>query len=168
MSFLNDKLISLVGKYPWLYDKTHEDYKDTVKRWNSWEDIASAFAVEEETISVGEICNRLGQPRVSCDRKVRNELANVRLPSGARRADAEEKKVKWQRFSSMDALLQTHVANRDGGDSFTLQSQAEDSENGRVLIDANDIISVHFGESDSRATIFDVQLSSQVNNLHQT
>ena len=143
-----------------MYDKTHKDYKDTVKRWNSWEDIASAFAVEEETISVGEISKRWGQLRDRY-RKIRNELVNGRLPSGASRADAEKKKVKWQHLSSMDALLQTHEANRDGGDSFTLQSQAEDSENGRVLIDADDIISVHFGEGDSQATIFDTQLSSQ-------
>ena len=49
-------------------------------------------------------------------------------------------KTRWQlHFSALDALLHKHIAAREGGGSFAIQSQEEDSGNAMVL-NAKDII----------------------------
>ena len=48
-------------------------------------------------------------------------------------------KTRWQHFSALDALLHKHIAAREGGGSFAIQSQVEDSGNAMVL-NAKDII----------------------------
>ena len=48
-------------------------------------------------------------------------------------------KTRWQHFSALDALLHKHIAAREGGGSFAIQSQVEDSGN-TMLLNAKDII----------------------------
>ncbi|KAG1706185.1 hypothetical protein GQR58_003709 [Nymphon striatum] len=64
-----EHLIEKVKEYPWLYDTARENFKDTIKKNNSWKEIADAFNVDVQKLEqlVQDVENRT---HCACDNSV--------------------------------------------------------------------------------------------------
>lgn len=92
----DEALVHIVGQYPWLYDKSNENYKDQAMKRNSWREVATRVNMNEEQCRKRWQCLR--------DRYVRTRRVNERpLPSGSG-AEAVPKK-KWELYPLLDSLL---------------------------------------------------------------
>lgn len=51
MDDIDIRLISLVEKYPTLYDKCRKDFKDTAKKQNVWQTINDILGIEGKVMT---------------------------------------------------------------------------------------------------------------------
>ncbi|XP_067141676.1 uncharacterized protein [Centruroides vittatus] len=87
----SEALINEVRNYPWLYDIRRADYKDSIKKNNSWKEISKKLNVEESLVK-----KRWQNIRDQYRRKSKEES----LPSGSGR----RKRHQWAYFKMLSFL----------------------------------------------------------------